>query len=278
MLGRIAIHLSQDKNSERRMDFGLRLAAAHKAEVMGIYPLASGMGLHQEDGILPQEIRKAMRNSQAEHREATQDMLFDKAKKLGVSVQWRAPQGDVDDCLALHARLSDLIIMSKVDPADNITSLRPNLPETVVMAAGRPVLMLPNYGEFETVGERIMYCWDQRREAARALTDAAPFLRECKALLILEVDRDEKLMRERDVHENDIVDYCLRLGYPQPKHKVEDSAGYGVGNVILNNATDNDIDLIVMGAYGHSRMRQWIMGGATSTLLGNMTVPVLLAN
>ncbi|MGA0584132.1 MAG: universal stress protein, partial [Castellaniella sp.] len=134
------------------------------------------------------------------------------------------------------------------------------------------------FGPVDTIGRRILFCWDQRREAARAFSDAAPLLLNCQALTVLEIDRDNQLMRERDIHEDDFSDYCTSLGYPKPRHLLKDSKGYGVGNVILNTATDTDSDLIVMGAYGHSRMRQWIMGGATSTLLSTMTVPVLLAN
>ncbi|MFA7438692.1 universal stress protein [Castellaniella sp.] len=278
MLGRIGIHLNQDHTCERRIDIGLRLAAAHGAEVVGIYPSAGVAGLQQDDNILPQEVRTALRGRQEEHREATRALFLEKAQAAGVACQWRTPTGDVDDSLALHARYCDLLVMSKVDPADSFSSLRPNLPEAVVMAAGRPVLMVPNYGRFETIGQRILYCWDQRRESARAFTDAAPLLRECKSLVVLEIDRNEKLATEHDLHDDDFANYCRRLGYPEPQHMVKESTGYGVGNVILNTAADTDRDLIVMGAYGHSRMRQWIMGGATSTLLTSMTVPVLLAN
>lgn len=278
MLGRIGIHLNQDHTCERRMDIGLQLAATYGAEAVGIYPAASVAGLQQDDNILTQEVRKALRSQQDEHREATRALFLEKARAAQVESQWRCPGGDVDDALALHARFCDLLVMSKVDPADRFASLRPNLPEAVVMAAGRPVLMVPNHGTFNTIGQRILFCWDHRREAARAFTDAAPLLRQCQSLVVLEVDRNEKLAAQYDLHDDDLAHYCRRLGYPQPQQLVRDSTGYGVGNIILNTATDTDRDLIVMGAYGHSRMRQWIMGGATSTLLANMTVPVLLAN
>src|SRR3546814_14562255 len=81
-----------------------------------------------------------------------------------------------------------------------------------------------------------------------------------------------------DVHENDLADYCAALGYPRPHEIIKQSEDYGVGNTILNTATDDDSDLIIMGAYGHSRMRQWIMGGASRTLLNSMTVPVLMSH
>ncbi|CAM3662672.1 UspA domain protein OS=Castellaniella defragrans (strain DSM / CCUG 39792 / 65Phen) OX=1437824 GN=BN940_13891 PE=4 SV=1 [Castellaniella denitrificans] len=278
MPGRIAIHLNDDTVCERRMDIGLRLAKEREAEVVGVYPSASVAGLQQDENILPQDVRSTLRKRRDEHREATRARFLDQARERGVQAHWRAPHGDAEDGLTLHARYCDLLIMSKADPSDSLTALRPNLPEAVVMASGRPVLLIPNFGPVDTIGRRILFCWDQRREAARAFSDAAPLLRHCQALTVLEIDRDEKLMRDRDIHEEDFSDYCVSLGYPKPRHLLKDSKGYGVGNVILNTATDTDADLIVMGAYGHSRMRQWIMGGATSTLLSTMTVPVLLAN
>lgn len=278
MPGRIAIHLNDDTVCERRMDIGLRLAKERGAQAVGVYPSASVAGLQQDENILPQDVRTTLRKRRDEHREATRAQFLDKAQALGVQAHWRTPHGDAEDGLTLHARYCDLIVMSKADTTDSLTSLRPNLPEAVVMASGRPVLLLPNFGTIDTIGQRVLFCWDQRREAARAFSDAAPLLRHCQALTIVEIDRDDKRAQDLDIHENDLADYCVSLGYPKPKHVLKDSKGYGVGNVILNTATDTDADLIVMGAYGHSRMRQWIMGGATSTLLSTLTVPVLLAN
>lgn len=278
MPGRIAIHLNDDTVCERRMDIGLRLAQERGAQAVGVYPSASVAGLQQDENILPQDVRTKLRSRRDEHREATRVQFLDKAQALGVQAHWRAPHGDAEDGLTRHARYCDLIVMSKADTTDSLSSLRLNLPEAVVMASGRPVLLLPNFGTIDTIGQRVLFCWDQRREAARAFSDAAPLLRHSQALTIVEIDRDDTQARDLDIHENDLADYCVSLGYPKPKHLLKDSKGYGVGNVILNTATDTDADLIVMGAYGHSRMRQWIMGGATSTLLSTLTVPVLLAN
>src|SRR5690606_33053961 len=211
-------------------------------------------------------------------QEAIRKQFLEQAEALGAKAEWRAPRGEADEVLALHARYCDLLVMSKAERVDSVASLIPNLPESVVMAAGRPVLMIPTSGNISSIGERVLYCWDQRREAARAFTDATPFLERCKELVVLEVDRDERLIRNSDLRDDDFINYCVNLGYPRPKHLIKKGEGLGVGNVILNTASDSGSDLIVMGAYGHSRMRQWVMGGASRTLLSSMTVPVLLAH
>lgn len=278
MLGRIAIHLSNDNACSRRIDAGLQLAKAHAAEVVGVYPSNGVAGHYYDESIIPQDVRNVLRGRREEFRDSIHKQFMERAEAAGVKASWRAPNGEADEALALHARYCDLMVMSKAERVDSVTSIIANLPESVVMAAGRPVLMIPNAGNIESIGKRVLYCWDQRREAARAFTDATPFLKSCRELTVLEVDRDERQLKEFDLRETDFTGYCTSLGYPQPKHMVKKSDGIGVGNVILNTASDVGADLIVMGAYGHSRMRQWVMGGASRTLLSSMTVPVLLAH
>ncbi|MFA5521693.1 MAG: universal stress protein [Castellaniella sp.] len=278
MLGRIAVHLNDDKACDRRIDAALMLAKEHKAQVMGVYPLGDAMRQSFYQNIIPQDIQESVSSRHDRDREAICKRFLEKAKAAGVEAQWRAPAGDIEEVLALHARYNDLMVLSKSDHIDPVTSIIPHLPESVVMAAGRPVLMIPNVGRIETIGHNILYCWDQKREAARAFTDAAPFLGSCKALSVLEVDRNDDMLGNADIRDDDLSQYCTSRGYPKPRLLYRKSEDIGVGNIILNTATDTGCDLIVMGAYGHSRMRQWVMGGASRTLLSTMTVPVLLSH
>ena len=263
MLARIGIHLSNEESCWRRINAGLQLAQQHGAEVVGIYPVYGTASLQQDQSTI---------------REDIYNQFMEAAKKAGVKADWRVPNGHPEDTLALHSRYCDVLIMSKADRGAASSSLIANLPEAVVLASGRPVIMLPNFGKINSIGKRVLFCWDQRREAARAFADAAPFLKDCETLTVLEVDRDMEMLNKNDVRVDDISHFCTRLGYPEPKRLEKSSAEHGVGNVILNAATDTASDLIVMGAYGHSRMREWVMGGASRTLLATMTAPVLLAH
>lgn len=278
MLGRIAIHLSDDKVCERRIEAGILLAKVHNAELVGIYAPGGIIGRTYEESIMPADVSKLLRSRYDEDRTTVQKTYTEKTAAAGIHADWRVPKGETDAALSLHSRYCDLIIMSKGDQSDGFSAFTPNLPESVMMAAGRPVLMIPNFGVIETIGQRVLYCWDQRREAARAFTDAAPLLAKSKELAVLEIDREEDALQPQDLRDDDFSRYCISRGYPEPKRLLKRSEGFGVGNVILNTATDLASDLIVMGAYGHSRMRQWVMGGASRTLLSSMTVPVLLSN
>lgn len=275
MLGRIAVHLNHDPACERRIDAAILLAKKHNAEIIGVYAQEDLVNRYQN--AIPRDILSSLREEHNTHTENTRKLFEEKINATQVKAQWREPKGNIEEGLALQARYCDLLIMSKMPAEASSRNIMPHLPESVIMAAGRPVLMIPNSGNIKTIGERILFCWNQRREAARAFTDGAPFLRSCKSLSILEVDRDDNYLEQNDIHKSDISDYCKSLNYPEPDVLSRGSGNLGVGNIILNIASDLSSDLVIMGAYGHSRMRQWIMSGASRTILSSMTVPVLLS-
>lgn len=278
MLGRIAIHLSRDDGLQRRLRAAMQLATEHKAELIGVYPPETGPHYYSETSAISEEMQKLADHRFEQERESVKKIFIEQTAAAGVRSQWRAPKGSAEEILALHARYCDLLVMSKVGNKDSTASLMPNPAEAVIMAAGKPVLMIPAVGEVHPIGRRVLFCWDHRREAARAFSDAAPLLRACSRLTVLTVDPQPGYLEGKAIHDSDFADYCAALGYPKPREIIKESENYGVGNIILNTATDEDSDLIVMGAYGHSRMRQWIMGGASRTLLNSMTVPVLMSH
>jgi nucleotide-binding universal stress UspA family protein len=277
MLARIAIHMHNDTGVKRRLRAAIQLATEHKAQLIGIYLAEITVRAFSEDAEAARQVLGAYERAQAEEAEVHQ-LFMEQTAVAKIRSQWRKPQGPADEALALHARYCDLLILSRPGSKDNGSTLMLNLPESVVMMAGKPVLVIPAVGDVPPIGRHVLFCWDHRREAARAFTDAAPLLRACTRLVVLEVDPKEEQLRRHDVHDSDFAEYCEALGYPKPQRVVKKSEGYGVGNAILNASTDYDSDLIIMGAYGHSRMREWIMGGASRTLLSSMTVPVLLSH
>lgn len=279
MLGRIAVHLEAEASCKRRLDVAIKLAQEHNAEIVGVFPVDTSVQDTYSGTALPGEVTKMIRQRLQEGHQETKKLFEETLSAAGIKGHWRAPKGALEDVLALHARYSSLLIMSKTDdPQSTASPITANLPEAVIMAAGRPVLMVPTVGTMHTIADRVLFCWDKKREAARAFADAAPLLRTAKELVVLAIDEDTESLREQDIQENDFSDFCTAQGYPAPKVLLRNSKGVGVGNVILNTSTDYGSDLIVMGAYGHSRMRQWIMGGASKTLLNSMTVPVLMSH
>jgi nucleotide-binding universal stress UspA family protein len=136
-------------------------------------------------------------------------------------------------------------------------------------------LIVPAVGRFERVGRRVLVAWNASREAARALGDALPLLVDAQAVTVLSIGSTATIDNE---HRG--ADVTRRLA----RHGITATAAASiakdadVGDVLLSRAADHGADLIVMGAYGHSRTREWLLGGAARHLLRHMTVPVLMAH
>lgn len=279
MLGRIALDLTKDANQARRVQLAMQLATQHKAELIGICtdpPMPRYM--YDEAGISQQVLDKLQGQFTQEKIEIKAHFLK-QAVLAGIRAQCRMPKAPAEEALAAHARSCDLLIMSQTDTAQLNWAIPPSVVDSVITAAGRPVLVVPYAGDTRrTIGQHVLFCWDYGRRAARALADAAPLLRTASRLTVLTVDPQPDMLYSLDIHPEDLPAYCAAHGYPAPKAVHTISEGVGIGNAILNAAADHDCDMIVMGLYNRSRVREWILGGTSKTLLQSMTVPILFAH
>ncbi|QIM49765.1 universal stress protein [Pusillimonas sp. DMV24BSW_D] len=276
MLGRIAIDLTKDGNHTRRLDTTLRLAKTHEAEVVGVYPRPESTEYLRGGNLMPPEVSSMVSSHLAEERMQMHELFQKRTQEVGVKATWREPQGFAEEVLAIHARYCDLLVMSQSEK--QTSSMRSSPAETVITTAGRPVLMVPFIGEINPIGKRILFCWDRGRRAARALADAGPILRQAKDLVVLTIDENRELAKKQDLHDDDFNAYCASRGYPQPKFIRQISNHINIGTIILNGATDQGCDMVVMGAYNRSRTREWVLGGTSKTLLDSMTVPILFSH
>ena len=279
MLGRIALDLTNDANWTRRIEAAIQLAAHHNAELIGVYTEPPTPQYMYDDGGVPQQILAPLLSQIARDRTETKDLFLKQAAQAGVKAQCRMPKGLIEEALALHARSCDLLIMSQTDYAESTWAIPPNIAESVITSAGRPVLMIPYAAHMQhPIGQHVLFCWDYGRRAARALADAAPILRRASELIILTVDPQPEMLRSRDVEPEDLLAYCSAHGFPKPKVVHAEGRDISVGNCILNATTDYGCDFVVMGIYNRSRVREWILGGTSKTLLQSMTVPTLFSH
>lgn len=149
-------------------------------------------------------------------------------------------------------------------------------PENLILSCGRPVLLVPYASNERSTGCRVLVAWDGSREATRAVHDALPFMRTAENTTILTVNGVHEFERAR-IPGADIATVLARHGVRVEVADIETGAGDSVGEILLSVA-DNGADLLVMGAYGHARWRELVMGGATRTILRSMTVPVLMSH
>ena len=171
------------------------------------------------------------------------------------------------------SRLYDLNIVAQPDSSK--PSQTDFLSEAVLFGSGRPMLMIPfiNRGTFRS--DRVLVCWDGKAPAARAVHNAAPFLRKAKAIDVVTINEDEDAAGEASLAA--FIAHLARRDLPATPHRLTADTS-NVHNAILSLAADNDSDLIVMGGYGHSRLREFIMGGVTHGMFESLTVPALISH
>ena len=147
--------------------------------------------------------------------------------------------------------------------------------EGVLFNSGRPVIFVPYIQKGGLKLDRVMICWDGSRAATRAIADAMPFLKKAKQVEIVMVA--SKKAKDDEIPGVDLAQHLARHGLKIDVKRIT-ATETDVGSTILSYAADSSADMIVMGGYGHSRLREFILGGVTRGLLESMTVPVLMSH
>ena len=277
MYRRISVHLDHGFDCKRRIEAALALAKRHKAELVGIYANAAPPQYYYGESVLMSRSLGIIKELQAQNRDAVENAFLEAAAQADVPAFMRSGTSSPNETVALLGRTTDLIVVSQENREDIEAAHEIEFVEQTLLTAGRPVLAIPSSGEFPVIGDRVLCCWDGSREAARALADAAPILRLASHMIVLTMNEGAASPKAEAPFE-DLATYCVAQGMPAPEHVRRDIKGVGVGSTILNAAADHSADLIVMGAYGHSKLRQWALGGATASILKSMTVPVMFSH
>lgn len=268
----ILVHLDPRPRSAERLALAARLAAQFDAHLVGLYaPGASHIpsyALAEAGPALRDMVLARAADNAREARRRFQAAAPQRA-------EWRAAEGDAAQALRLHARYADLVVAAQPQAGDEGDLI--GLPDELALSAGRPVLFMPYAGEFAAVGKRVLIAWDAGREAARAVSDALPLLSGADAVEVAVFDPQRARRNHGAQPGADIALFLARHGVKVAVH-TQSGAGYDVGAQILSRAADTSADLIVMGAYGHARVRELVLGGVTRTVLQAMTVPVLMSH
>lgn len=272
----ILVHLDQSERVGVRLEVGLRLARAFGAHLVGLHALS----VTPVPGYLVAEAGKAILDRQHEiavegQRQARE--RFDRAVQASTvtSVEWRASEEDAARIVPVHARYADLVVAGQPESVET-SGVERDFVERVFLTSGRPVLILPHSGPVEMSVDHALVAWNASREATRAVTDALPLLQAAKRVDVVSFNP-----RRQEGHGAipgaDIGLWLARHGV-SVRVSEEHAEDVDVGNQLLSRAADLGSNFIVMGGYGHSRVVELVMGGATRTILHSMTVPVLMAH
>ncbi len=191
-------------------------------------------------------------------------------------VEARLVDDDAAGGIALHARYADLTIIGQFDPNTAVPGLMPNFVETVVLNSGRPVLVVPYAGEAGGDFRRPLVAWDGGVAAIRAIAGALPLLQQAGTIDVVMFNPRANADAHGAEPGADLALYLARHGIQV--NVIERTIAGATGEALLSVAADLGSDLIVMGAYGHTRFREVVLGGVTRTVLQSMTVPVLMAH
>lgn len=270
----ILVQGGSDPRAEARLDVALSLAGKFDAHTVALYSvpapiIPTGYVDFIPAGVIEQEMARVKERA-AQAKAAT--LKF--AQKAGRNLEWREADGPEISNLIEQGHYSDLVIVDQKDPMDE------GLPGTMVLSAhvalgvGRPVLCVPYVGQYPTIGQRVLIAWNGTREATRAAHDALPFLKKAEQVIVFSVNPEDSTYHYPGA---DLATHLARHGVKvEAKHTV--AKDIKVGDALLGAVSDFGVDLMVMGAYGHSRLRELAFGGATRSILETMTVPVILSH
>ncbi|MCW8859059.1 MAG: universal stress protein [Deltaproteobacteria bacterium] len=268
------VHTDHDKRCAVRIEAAIRMAKQHDAHLIALYT--------QTPFVLPgylmqagQKIDEAQQKAAAEAMAMAKAVYNNQVSSMGFkNTEWRSTINFPVDALTMQARYADLVVVGQRDQSEN-SDINKDIPAQLVLAACRPVLILPYIGSFLSIGRRILVAWNASREATRAITDALPLLKRADSVNLI------ALCPKHDSRElipvDDIVHYLARHGV-MVEVLSDHVADSDVGNVLLSRSAELNADLLIMGGYGHSRLREWVLGGATRTMLDSMTLPVLMSH
>jgi nucleotide-binding universal stress UspA family protein len=275
MLKDLILNLSTDITDNGTVAYAVSLARAFDAhlaavafayETVPIAMLADGAPSDWIDD-LQKEAEEAAKAAVAKFEES--------ARGSGISAEARwmtASFAGTADLFGRIARRFDLSVVRQAESGKNTPDSL--IIEAALFDAGRPVLVVPYVQKAGIRLDRVMVCWDGSRSAARAVGDAMPFLKRAKAVEVVIVgDR----VKSNEIPGADIAHHLARHGVTVEVKEIV-ATDIDPANVLLSYAADCSADVLVMGGYGHSRLREFVLGGVTRSILATMTIPTLMSH
>lgn len=272
----LVVYVDDEPDNEARIALACDLARVWDAHLIGVSaceevaPISDAYGA----GILMGEV-VAVRQERAEAELAAAEARFRKTTQaMGVVAEWRGDVGPPTPVTVRQSRSADVLIVGR-DAGTASPWRAPNAAD-LVMRAGRPVLIVPSNPARPPVGSPAVVAWTDSREARLAVQAALPLLRAASKVVVVELAEPDGVETAR-LHVTDVAAWLLRHGVKaEGAAKAQDDRT--TGRRLLDCVGETEAGLLVSGAWGHSRMREWIFGGVTQTLLTESPVALLLAH
>ncbi len=275
----ILVYLNDPKRAARLLEAAVPYAKSHGAHLVGLAVMPPYV-------VIPAYEAAGVSATVDEHRVAyladivkIKALFTETGRKQGLSTEWReadAGFGTAAVQVLEHARSADLVVIAQHDPDWSYSSFL-EAADRIVIESGRPVLIVPNAGAIALPPKRVVIAWNGRREAARAAFDALPLLAPKADVTVVWVDTAADRVASGDIAGADLATTLARHGLTCDAATIHAPNGDAAA-AILHEAGARGADLVVMGAYGHSRVREFILGGASRDILSRADRPILMSH
>lgn len=266
-----------------KLGVAVELARRHDAHLTGLCPLellvppdvSFALGGYPDLWAMPEFARQI--ESQAKAKAAMIEGEFrELLRREAITGDWLFETGALIPAVVQRVQATDLVVIGQLDPENPLPEVGRSLVGDVLMSAGRPLLIIPYAGMFQSVGANTLIGWTPTRESARAVHDALTLLAASSKVTVLTVETSRPDFKV--VPAAEIAEHLARHGLNVSAARTVVTDGLSPADALLDYASDIQADLLVVGGYGHSRTREMIMGGVTRDLLQHMTVPVLMSH
>jgi nucleotide-binding universal stress UspA family protein len=277
-LGEIVVFIDGRTESTGILEFAGMLAREHGARLISVFmqpeptvtpaeTFARGKGMQSTIEVHQAQLERI----EADHRAQFEDIV--RHQGIRSESEWRSLPY-LSSEVGVHAYYADLVVVARPESAGQ-TAGPPGLAESLVLSSGRPIIVFPPRGKVSQV-RRILVAWNATRESIRAVADAMPLLAKAEAVEVLVVDHQRRPEDHGQEPGADIARHLARHGAHVEVRRLS-SGGKDVGRLLMSQAAAFGADLLVMGAYGHSHLREWMFGGVTRTVLYEASLPVLMS-
>ena len=277
MIKDIVVNLTGGHPQDFAADYAISLAAAFGAHIAGVgfiyEPVIPGSVL----GGVPTDLIEVQREENSKAAKAAISRFEAAVATAGVSAETRMLDASIAGAADLFGRIARRFDIAVVGQAQREQGASEELLiEGALFGSGRPVVVVPYIHKERVKLDRMLVCWDGSRPAARAIADALPFLMRAKAIEIVVVSAERD--KSGEITGTNMRRHLARHGVNVEIKHITAGGGVDVPNAILSHAADSGTEFMVLGGYGHSRLREFILGGVTRSILGSMTVPVLMSH
>jgi nucleotide-binding universal stress UspA family protein len=272
--GQLLVHVEPGPVSEQRLRYALSIAQSRDMKLIGLAVRLS-MSATVSTTLGDPMAMAALSEASGECCLAAKVLFDNVTRGSGIELEWREATGAPVPVIAAEAGRADLAILGRNDQIDSESGVYQIAPADVIMASGTPVMVVSADAPLSFNARRVLLAWKSTPQAARAVHDALPLLKSAETVVLTEVVSDSE-DGTYDVPAESMAAYLATHGIAASIRRLQSTGD--AGYQLIEAASDNECDLIVAGAYGHSRLREWVLGGVTKSLLEIPTMPCILSH